>query len=277
MADQPAHQTLSGKVAFVTGAARGQGRQHAVRLAQAGADIVAIDACAAVSEYAGYDAATPEDLKETARLVEAAGRKIIAEQADVRNGAALQSVVEEAVAQFGHIDILIANAGVLSWGRLWEMPDQQWEDIIDTNLTGTWKTVKAVVPTMITAGNGGSIVIVSSVSGLKGTPGNGAYVASKFGLTGLTKSLTIELAEYGIRVNSIHPYGVTTPMITGDAMMKLLAEHPNYLPSIAPMPLSPTKMLEPDEISDVVLWLAGDASGTLAGAQVPVDKGHLTY
>lgn len=123
MADQP----LAGKVAFVTGAARGQGRQHAVRLAQAGADVVAIDACAPVSEYAGYEAATPEDLKETVRLVEAAGRKIIAEQADVRNGAALQSVVEEAVAQFGHIDILIANAGVLSWGRLWEMSDQQWK------------------------------------------------------------------------------------------------------------------------------------------------------
>lgn len=164
MADQP----LAGKVAFVTGAARGQGRQHAVRLAQAGADVVAVDACAPVSEYAGYEAATPEDLKETVGLVEAAGRKIIAEQADVRNGAVLQSVVEEAVAQFGHIDILIANAGVLSWGRLWEMSDQQWEDIIDTNLTGTWKTVKAVVPTMIEAGNGGSIVIVSSVSGLKG-------------------------------------------------------------------------------------------------------------
>lgn len=270
-------QPLAGKVAFVTGAARGQGRSHAVRLAQAGADIVAIDACAPVSEYAAYEAATPDDLAETVRLVEGTGRKILAEQADIRNSAALQSVVEEAVAQFGGIDILIANAGVLSWGRLWEISDEQWEDIIDTNLTGTWKTVKAVVPTMIKAGKGGSIVIVSSVSGVKGTPGNGAYVASKHGLTGITKSLTIELAEYGIRVNSIHPYGVTTPMITGDAMLKVLADHPNYLPSIAPMPLSPNKMLEPDEVSDVVLWLVGDTSGTLAGAQVPVDKGHLVY
>lgn len=277
MSDARGDQLLAGRVAFVSGAARGQGRNHAVRLARAGADIIAVDACTRVSEYADYAPATPADLAETVRLVENEGGKVLAETVDIRDGAALQDVVARSMEQFGRLDILVANAGILSWGRLWEMSEQQWSDIIDTNLTGTWKTVKAVVPAMIEAGKGGSIVIVSSVAGLKGTPGNGAYVASKHGLTGITRTLAIELAPHGIRVNSIHPYGVTTPMTTGEDLMRVLRDNPSYLPSFAPMPLQPNALLDNDDISDVVLWLAGDGSASLSGTQLPVDKGHLTY
>ncbi|MUM17025.1 mycofactocin-coupled SDR family oxidoreductase [Mycobacterium sp. CBMA271] len=268
---------LEGRVAFITGAARGQGRRHAVRLARAGANIIAVDACQKVSEHANYEAAGPEDLAETVRQVEAEGLKILAAQADIRDGAALEGVVADGIKQFGRLDILVANAAILGWGRLWEIPDKQWTDVMDTNLTGTWRTLKAVVPAMIQAGNGGSIVIVSSSAGLKATPGNGAYSASKHGVVGLTNSLSIEVAEYGIRVNSIHPYGVLTPMVSGDGMVKVLQAHPNYWPSFAPMPLQPDALLDPDDIAEVVVWLAGDASAGLTGIQLPVDKGHLKY
>jgi SDR family mycofactocin-dependent oxidoreductase len=273
-------------VAFVTGAARGQGRSHAVRLAQEGADIIALDICAPVSESIPYAAATPEDLRETAQAVEAQGRKVLAREVDTRDDAALRQLVADGVEQFGRLDILVANAGVLSWGRLWELTDDQWNTVIDVNLTGTWRTIRAVVPAMIEAGNGGSIIIVSSSAGVKATPGNGHYSASKHGLTALTNSLALEVGEFGIRVNSIHPYSVATPMIENDAMMGILSKHPNYLHSFAPMPLNPkdiggkrhrNEFMAPDEVSDVVVWLAGDGSATLSGAQIPVDRGVLKH
>ncbi|HUO38562.1 MAG TPA: SDR family NAD(P)-dependent oxidoreductase, partial [Mycobacterium sp.] len=158
--------SLDGRVAFITGAARGQGRAHAVRLANEGADIIAIDICAPVSESITYPAATPDDLNETVREVEATGRKILARQVDTRDGAALRQVVADGVEQFGRLDILVANAGVLSWGRLWELSDEQWDTVIDVNLSGTWRTIRATVPAMIQAGNGGSIIVVSSAAGL---------------------------------------------------------------------------------------------------------------
>jgi SDR family mycofactocin-dependent oxidoreductase len=268
---------LDGRVAFVTGAARGQGRSHAVRLAQQGADIIACDICAPVSDSIRYPSATPADLAETVRAVEEQGRKVLAREVDIRDADGMRQLVTDGVEQFGRLDILVANAGVLSWGRLWELSEEEWDTVIDVNLSGTWRTVRAVVPAMIAAGNGGSIVVVSSSAGLKATPGNGHYSASKHGLVGLTNALALEVGEYGIRVNSIHPYSVETPMVENDAMMAVLKKHHSYMHSFAPMPLQPKGFMTPDEVADVVVWLAGDGSGTLSGAQIPVDKGVLKY
>jgi SDR family mycofactocin-dependent oxidoreductase len=269
--------SLQGRAAFVTGAARAQGRSHAIRLAREGADIIALDICAPVSDTITYTPATPEDLSETVRAVEAEGRKILAREVDIRDDAALRQLVTDGVEQFGRLDILVANAGVLGWGRLWELTDEQWDTVIGVNLTGTWRTLRAAVPAMIEAGNGGSIVVVSSSGGLKATPGNSHYAASKHGLTGLTNSLAIELGEYGIRVNSIHPYSVDTPMIEPEAMMQIFAKHPRYVHSFPPMPMQYKGFMTSDEVSDVVVWLAGDGSGTLSGQQIHVDKGALKY
>jgi SDR family mycofactocin-dependent oxidoreductase len=277
---------LEGRVAFITGAARGQGRAHAVRLAGDGADIIAIDVCGPISETITYPLATPEELAETVRAVEATGRKVLAREVDVRDLAALQQVVADGIEQFGRLDILVANAGVLSWGRIWEMSEEQWDTVIDVNLNGTWRTVRAVVPAMIEAGNGGSIIIVSSSAGLKATPGNAHYAASKHGLVALTNSLAIEAGEFGIRVNSIHPYSIETPMVEKEAMMAIFAKYPNYLHSFAPMPYHPVnhdgkkglqEFMTADEVSDVVAWLAGDGSATISGSQIAVDRGTMKY
>ncbi len=278
--------SLDGRVAFVTGAARGQGRAHAVRLAADGADIVALDVCKPVSDYVTYPMPTAEDLAETARLVEAAGRTALVREVDIRDLAAQQQLVAEAVEQFGRLDILVANAGILSWGRIFEMSEEQWDDVIDVNLSGTWRTVRAVAPAMIEAGNGGSVVIVSSSAGLKATPGNGHYSASKAGLTALTNALAIELGEFGIRVNSIHPYSIDTPMVEADAMMAIFGKYPQFLHSFAPMPYKPKnhagkeglqEFMRPEEVADVVAWLAGDGSATISGSQIAVDRGTMKY
>jgi SDR family mycofactocin-dependent oxidoreductase len=269
--------SLQGRVAFVTGAARAQGRAHAVRLAREGADIIALDICAPVSDTVTYTPATPEDLSETVRLVEAEGRKVLAREADIRDDVALRELVADGVEQFGRLDVVVANAGVLGWGRLWELTDEQWDTVVGVNLTGTFRTLRAAIPAMIEAGNGGSIVLVSSSAGLKATPGNAHYSASKHGVTGLTNSLAIELGEYGIRVNSIHPYSVDTPMIEPEAMMEIFAKHPTYVHSFPPMPLQYKGFMTADEVADVVVWLAGDGSATLSGTQIHVDKGALKY
>jgi SDR family mycofactocin-dependent oxidoreductase len=277
--------TLEGRVAFVTGAARGQGRSHAVRLAREGADIIALDICAPISDTITYPAATPEELAETVHAVEAEGRKILARQVDIRDYAATRQLVTDGVEQFGRLDILVANAGVLSWGRLWEMSEEQWDTVIEVNLSGTWRTVRAVVPAMIEAGNGGSIIIVSSSAGLKATPGNGHYSASKHGLVALTNALAIEAGEFGIRVNSIHPYSIDTPMVEKEAMIAVFRKYPNYLHSFAPMPYRPitgskanlSEFMTAEEVSDVVAWLAGDGSATLSGSQIAVDRGVMKH
>lgn len=276
---------LEGRVAFITGAARGQGRAHAIRLAADGADIIAVDICAPVDATITYPPATPEDLAETVRAVEATGRKVLAREVDVRDLAALQQVVADGVEQFGRLDILVANAGVLSWARLWEMSEEQWHTVIDVNLTGTWKTIRAALPAMIEAGNGGSVIIVSSSAGLKATPGNGHYSASKHGVTALTNGLALEAGEYGIRVNSIHPYSIDTPMVEPEAMAEIFGKHPSYLHSFAPMPLKAVDgdskglgtFMTPEEVSDVVAWLAGDGSATLSGSQIAVDRGVMKH
>lgn len=279
-------QGLEGRVAFVTGAARGQGRAYAVRLAQEGADVIINDICAPVSETIPYQGATPDDLAETVRLIEAEGRKVLARQVDIRDDAAVRTLVADGIEQFGRLDVVVANAGVLSWGRLWELTDEQWNSVIDVNLTGTWRTLRAAIPAMIEAGNGGSIIIVSSSGGLKATPGNGHYAASKHGLTSITNTLALELGEYGIRVNSIHPYSIATPMIENDSMMAILSAHPSYLNSFAAMPYQPpTKgsrakrndFMTAEEAAEVVVWLAGDNSSVLSGSQISVDRGVMKY
>jgi SDR family mycofactocin-dependent oxidoreductase len=266
---------LAGRVAYVTGAARGQGRSHCVRLARAGADVVAIDACGPVAAHNGYEPATSEDLAETVNLVEGEGRKILAREVDVRDAAGQERVIADAIEQFGRLDIVVANAGVLNWGRLWEISAEQWQETLDTNLTGMWHTIKAAVPQMIKAGNGGSIITISSAAGIKAVPGCGHYSASKFGVVGLTNALAVELGEFGIRVNSVHPYGTDTPMGNDVSMYKILQDHPHYIHSFSPGALPTDSLAAPDLISDIVVWLAGDASSLVTAAQIPADKGYL--
>ncbi|OPX06416.1 MULTISPECIES: mycofactocin-coupled SDR family oxidoreductase [Mycobacteriaceae] len=278
--------TLEGRVAFVTGAARGQGRAHAVRLASEGADIVAVDVCGPVSDTITYPAATSEELAETASAVEATGRKVLAREVDIRDLAAQQQLVADTIEQFGRLDVVVANAGVLSWGRMFEMSEEQWDSVIDVNLNGTWRTLRATVPAMIEAGNGGSIIVVSSSAGLKATPGNSHYAASKHGLVAITNSLALEVGEYGIRVNSIHPYSIDTPMVEPDAMMEIFGKYPTYIHSFSPMPFHPVnhegkkglqEFMTAEEVSDVVTWLASDASATISGSQIAVDRGTMKY
>ncbi|KKF04022.1 NAD(P)-dependent oxidoreductase [Mycolicibacterium obuense] len=277
---------MEGRVALITGAARGQGRAHAVRLAAEGADIIAIDVCKAVTDTVTYPMPTAEDLAETARLVEEAGRKVLTREVDIRDLAAQQQLVADGIEQFGRLDIVVANAGILSWGRIWEMSEEQWDTVIDVNLNGTWRTIKAAVPAMIEAGNGGSIIVVSSSAGTKATPGNAHYAASKHGLVALTNALAIEAGEFGIRVNSIHPYSIDTPMVQPEAMMEIFGKYPAFLHSFSPMPYHPVnhdgkkglkEFMTPEEVSDVVAWLAGDGSATISGSQIAVDRGTAKY
>lgn len=277
--------SLRGKVALVTGAARGMGRAHAVRLAAEGADVIAIDVCAPISSTIDYPPSGPEDLAETARQVKANGRGVLTREVDIRDLAALQRGVDDGVEQFGRLDIVVANAGVLTWNRLWEMSDEEWDVVVDVNLNGTWRTIRAAVPAMIEAGNGGSIITVSSSAGIKAGPGMGHYSASKYGVVGLTNALALEVGEYGIRVNSIHPWAVKTALGESGGLGEILASHPNYLHRLSPMPLHPVHitdpetpaLLEPEDVSDVVAWLAGDGSAPISGAQIPVDRGQLLY
>lgn len=277
---------LAGTVALVTGAARGQGRAHAVRLAAEGARVVAIDICAPVSDSVPYPASTQEDLAETVRLVEATGQQVISAVVDIRDSAALQQMVDRTIADFGRLDTLVANAGVLTWGRLWELSEDDWEMVVGVNLSGTWRTIRAAVPAMIAAGNGGSIIVVSSSAGLKATPGNGHYSASKAGLVALTNALAVEVGEYGIRVNSIHPYSVDTPMIDPAGLGEIFSRFPSYLHSFSPMPLknvaehgvsSLADSMSPDEVADVVSFLAGAGSQSISGVQLTVDRGALKH
>jgi SDR family mycofactocin-dependent oxidoreductase len=264
---------LQGRAAFVTGAARGQGRSHAVHLAREGADVIAIDVSAPVSADNAYPPATPEDLAETVRLVEAEDRRIVARQADVRDSAALDALLAEAVPELGgRLDVVVANAGISNWNRFWEMPDEQWQTMLDVNLTGVWRTLKAAVPFMLAAGNGGSIITVSSVAGIKSLPAQAHYSAAKHGVVGLTKTAAIELGEYGIRVNSIHPWGVNTPMGEDSTVFELFEHHPSYGASFASM-LPQLPVAEPADMSAGVVWLASDLSRSVTGAQLPLDMG----
>jgi len=263
---------VQGKVAFVTGAARGQGRAHAVKLAEEGADLIIADICAAATEV-DYPTATPEDLAETVAAIEKLDRRVVHAVADVRDLGALQALVDDGVAQLGRLDIVVANAGVLSWGRFWEMSPQRWQDVIDIDLTGVYNTLRAATPAMIAAGNGGSIIATSSVLGLKSLPGQAHYSAAKHGVVGLVKAAAIELGPYHIRVNSIHPWGVNTALgDIGPEGLKILEDNPSYGGSLGQVLYDPP-ISEPEDIANSVLFLASDESRTITGTQFRIDHG----
>ena len=268
---------LEGKVAFITGAARGQGRSHAVRLARDGADILAVDICADTASI-DYPNATRGDLDETAQLVGAEGRKAIALTADVRDLAGLQKAFDEGMSSLGRCDIVLANAGIVRLGDGGE-PSQVWGDIIGTNLTGAWNTVSVALPTLRAGGVGGSIIITSSTAGLRATPGFGvgqiAYTTAKTGLVGLMKQLAVTLAPESIRVNSVHPTGVKSGMTMNDAMMALAvqaAEGGDNAIS-AMQNAMPIDILEPEDISDAVAFLVSEQAKWITGVALPVDAG----
>ena len=244
-----------------------------MRLAEEGASIIAVDIAGPVATDNGYVPATADDLQETVRLVEAQDRRIVAEQGDVRDLDGLRGIVSRGVAQLGgRLDVVVANAGISNWNRFWEMSEAQWQTMIDVNLTGVWKTMAAAVPTMIEAGNGGSIITISSVAGIKSLPAQAHYSAAKHGVVGLTKTAAIELGGYGIRVNSIHPWGVDTEMGRDSNLEPLLSAHPEFGASFGSM-LPQLPVAAPRDISEGVLYLASDLSRAVTGTQLTIDMG----
>jgi SDR family mycofactocin-dependent oxidoreductase len=272
---------VEGKVAFITGAARGQGRSHAVRLAEEGADIIAVDIC---EELPGVPppAATEDDLRETVAQVEALDRRIVSAKADVRDLDALRAVVDDGVAQLGRLDIVSANAGIGGpMASMIDLEESAWDQMLDINLKGVWTTCKVAVPHMIAGGDGGSIILTSSVAGLKPFANAGHYVAAKHGVIGLMRTLAVELAEHLIRVNSIHPTQVDTPMIRNDMVMRLFVpdkDEPtidDFATVSQAMQTLPLPWVEAVDISNALLFLASDEARYITGVTLPVDLGTM--
>jgi SDR family mycofactocin-dependent oxidoreductase len=272
---------VEGKVAFISGAARGQGRSHAVRLAQEGADIIAIDVCGPIDNLA-YPHATPEDLAETTDLVKALDRRIVTAQVDVRDYEGLKSAVDSGVEQLGRLDIIVANAGVGTDGRpLHKIRENVWQDMIDINLSGVWHTVKAGVPHLLSGGRGGSIVLTSSVGGHKAYANTGHYIAAKHGVIGVMRAFAVELGPHMIRVNSVLPTQVSTTMLMNDQTYHLFRpdlENPgpdDFAPISQMMHTLPVPWVDAIDISNAVLFLASDESRYITGVSLPVDAGSL--
>lgn len=273
---------LEGKVAFITGAARGLGRSHAVRLAQEGADIIAVDGLTDVGSV-GYPLATQDDMDETVRLVDKLGRRIVARRADVRDGTAITQAVDDGVAELGRLDVVIANAGIASFAPAEAISDQMWDDMIDINLSGAFRTVRAAIP-HLKAGDGGAIVLIGSVGGLRGVRNIAHYCAAKFGLVGMMKVLAQELAPANIRVNVVHPTNVDTSMIHNASLYGLL--FPDRDPAtvtreeaaevLRATNLLPIAWVDPVEISEAVLFLVSDTGRSITGIELPVDAGSAT-
>ena len=265
---------VEGKVAFITGGARGQGRSHAVRLAQEGADIIVVDLADHIPNIA-YPSATEEDLAETVRQVEALDRRIIATKADVRDRGALKAAIDDGVAQLGKLDIVVANAGICVVEDWENTSVDVWDQTIGTNLTGVWNTVQLTSRHLIDNG-GGSIIMTSSAAGIKGLPFLSAYVAAKHGVVGLMRAYATELAEYSVRVNTIHPTGVNTPMgEMGNAFGPLLEAHPTVGGMLAN--LLPIQATEPLDQSNAVLFLASDESRFITSLEMTVDAGNTQF
>lgn len=263
---------VEGKVALVTGAGRGQGRAHCVRLAEEGADVVAVDICGPLSPAIRYDMATLDDLKQTAKLVEATGRRCVIAVADVRDIGQVRAAVDAGVSELGRLNVVVANAGVISSGYSWELTDDEWDAVIDTNLKGTWNTTRATIPHLIEAGHGGSIIMISSAAGIRGHVPYSHYVASKHGVVGLMKALANELGRHDIRVNSVHPTGVTDTGLALSKPPELLAEE-EPLFGIGAMSVLPVESVEPRDVANAVLFLASDESRYVTGLQMTVDAG----
>ncbi|HET7050627.1 MAG TPA: mycofactocin-coupled SDR family oxidoreductase [Solirubrobacteraceae bacterium] len=272
---------VDGKVALVTGAGRGQGRSHALRLAAEGADVIAVDICANTVETIPYALSTEDDLDTTVEGVRAAGRRAVKAVADVRSLSELQSAVEAGLAELGKIDIVCANAGIGSWAVAWEMTEQQWNEMIDINLTGVFNTTRAALPSMVERGEGGSVVLTSSTAGIRAYANTAHYTAAKHGVIGLMKVLAQELGEHRIRVNAVCPTTVRTPLVINDATFELFAPHLenpteddvresfeglNILPGVA--------WIEPGDVSDAVLFLCSDAAKYITGVALPIDAGN---
>jgi SDR family mycofactocin-dependent oxidoreductase len=273
---------VEGKVAFITGAARGQGRSHAVRLAEEGADIIAVDVCGPVSSNRQIEPATPEDLAETADLVKRLNRRIVTAEVDVRDYNAMKNAVDSGVEQLGGLDVIVANAGIGNGGQtLARTSEADWSDMIDVNLSGVWKTVKAAVPHLISQGRGGSIILTSSVGGLKAYPHTGHYIAAKHGVVGLMRTFAVELGARSIRVNSVHPTNVNTPLFMNEGTMKLFrpdleSPGPDDLAVAAQfMHVLPVGWVEAIDISNAVLFLASDEARYVTGLTMTVDAGSM--
>jgi SDR family mycofactocin-dependent oxidoreductase len=269
--------SVDGRVALVTGAARGQGRAHAIALANEGADLIITDLCADISTVP-YSLGSSEELAETASMVEATGRRCLTMTADIRDTAAMGLVVEAGLDTFGAIDICVANAGVTGYGKFHELDDDTWNDMIDVDLTGTFKTIRAVLPTMLDR-RYGRIIATSSMAGRMGNANLAHYVAAKWGVIGMVKSLAMEVANKGITVNAIAPAAVDTPMLHNEAMYKLFCpdmEAPtreDVTPRYQAMNRLGVAWMDPEEISRAVLFVAADAAGSMTGQVIEVSLG----
>jgi SDR family mycofactocin-dependent oxidoreductase len=270
---------LAGTVALITGAARGQGRVEAVRMAELGADLILVDLAAPV-ETIDYPFPGPADLEDTARQVVAAGGRAATAVVDVRDLEGMVGSVAAAVAEFGRLDTVVANAGILHQPKpTWELSWDEWQATIGVNLTGVWTTIKASAPHMIAAGNGGSIILISSIAGDRGCPNVAAYVAAKHGVVGLARTAANELAQYGIRVNSVHPTNVRTPMIDNPVSARIFRpdlEDATLDDGVGPLRtvnLMDLPWITSDDVANTVVFLASDDSKFITGAKIPVDAG----
>jgi SDR family mycofactocin-dependent oxidoreductase len=265
--------TLDGKVAFITGAARGMGRAHAVKLASEGADVIAVDVCAEF-DSTDYPGATADDLATTVKLVERQGRRILARQADVRDGEAMDAAVADGLEEFGRLDIVLGNAGII---RVSDTDERRrtFRDGVEVNLIGVWNTVDAAIPALIEGGRGGSIVLTSSTQGIRASgterPGLQGYAASKRALVALAQGWALQLAPHSIRVNTIHPSGVATDMIVNETTMALAAARDPWL--LSQQNALPFALVQPDQIAAAVAWLVSDAGSFITGTSWPLDAG----
>ncbi|MDX1875207.1 mycofactocin-coupled SDR family oxidoreductase [Mycolicibacterium sp. 120266] len=272
---------LQGKVALITGAARGQGRSHALRLADEGAHIIALDVCAQIGTVP-YPMSDSDDLVTTVDLVKSRGRRVFAAEVDVRDLAGLEKAVQEGVSELGRLDVVVANAGTLNdTAPLWELSEEQFQDQIDVNLTGVWKTIKATVPTLLAQNEGGAVILISSISGLTVELNVGHYAASKHGVNGLMRTLSGELAPYGIRVNSINPTNVNTLMINNPRYNRLFAggvegaTQEQALPALTAMHALAIPFLDPVDVSNAVVYLAGEDGRYITGTTLVIDAGAM--
>ena len=273
---------VDGKVALVTGAGRGQGRSHALRLAAEGADVIAVDIGPGRVETISYELASEADLDATVEEIEGMGRRAIKAVADVRSLSDLQAAVDTGLSELGKVDIVCANAGIGSWAVAWEMTEQQWQDMIDINLTGVFNATRAALPSMVERGEGGSIVLTSSTAGLRAYANTAHYTAAKHGVIGLMKVLAQEAGPHRIRVNAVCPTTVRTPLVINASTFELFAPHLenpteddvrepfeglNILPGVA--------WIEPEDVSDAVLFLCSDAAKYITGVALPIDAGNI--
>jgi SDR family mycofactocin-dependent oxidoreductase len=267
-------QALSGRVALITGAARGQGRAHAVRLSAEGADIIAVDLAGPLPASVPYESPSPADLEETGQLVRANGRRVVTSAADIRDLDALRAVIGTAVDELGRLDIVVANAGICCPAPWDGITAESFRDTIDTNVTGTWNTVMASAPHIIDGGRGGSIILIGSAAGVKMEPFMIHYVVSKHAVLGMARGFAAELGRHSIRVNSLHPGAVASPMGGGEMREAIQSAAETY-PYLRGMnkPLLPEGHAQPEDIADAVAWLASDQSRFVTGTQVSVDLG----